>query len=49
MVKKGRTHTIQQLKYEDMCKFVWRFGAIRHERANKIHVPGDPLGPARNY
>ena len=43
------TYTIEQLKDEDLCKFVWHFGTTHYERANKIHVHGYPLGPARNY
>ena len=32
-----------------LFKFLWHFGTTHHERANKIHVHGFPLGPARNY
>ena len=49
MVTKGRTHLNNPVVEKWRFKFVWHFGTMRRERANKIYVYGYPLGPARNY
>ena len=46
---KGRTHLQNPVVEKWRFKFAWHFGTTRHERDNKIHVYGYPLGPARNY
>ena len=47
MVTKGRTHLYNPAVKR--CRFAWRSGTTRHEKADKIHAHGYPLGPATNY
>ena len=48
MVTKCRSQ-LHNPAVERRFKFIWHFSTTHHERANKIHAHGYPLGPARNY
>ena len=49
MVTKSYTHLHNPAVERCRFNFFWHFGTTYHERANKIHVRGFPLDPARNY